>query len=197
MAKLKKDFYCREDVVAVARDLIGKLLITNINGKQTGGTIVETEAYSWCEKGCHAYNYRRTPRTEVMFKEGGCAYVYLCYGVHYLFNVVTNDGEVPEAVLIRALAPERGLDLMVSRASLANTDRITSGPGKLTRALGIDGACNGISLLGDRVWLEDTGYTAAAGAIVARTRIGVEYAGADAKRKWRFMLAGNEWVSKK
>lgn len=196
MTKLKKDFFLRADVVAVARDLIGKMLITKINGMLTGGIIVETEAYSWREKGCHAYNHRRTRRTEVMFSAGGCAYVYLCYGLHHLFNVVTNTEHVPEAVLIRALQPATGLGLMAARTGLASVARITSGPGKLTRALGIDQSCNGMSLCGRQVWLEDGGVVVAPEAVRACPRIGVDYAGADASLPWRMVLAHNEWVSK-
>lgn len=196
MTKLKKDFFLRADVVAVARDLIGKVLITNINGMLTGGIIVETEAYSWREKGCHAYRHRRTRRTEVMFSAGGCAYVYLCYGRHHLFNVVTNTEHVPEAVLIRALQPVTGLGLMAARTGRASVDRITAGPGKLTRALGIDHSCNGMSVCGRQVWLEDGGLAVAPDDVMACPRIGVDYAGADASLPWRMVLAHNEWVSK-
>lgn len=197
MAKLKRDFYLRSDVTAIARDLLGKVLITNVNRKLTGGIIVETEAYSWREKGCHAYNNRRTPRTEVMFGLGGHAYVYLCYGIHHLFNIITNEADVAEAVLIRAVQPERGQAHILQRMGTDRLSRATSGPGKLARALSIDLACNGQSLLGKQVWVEDIGHRVPERSILAKSRIGVDYAGEDAKLPWRFLIAGNEWVSKK
>jgi DNA-3-methyladenine glycosylase len=197
MPKLKKEFYLREDVVPIARDLLGKVLITNMDGKISGGMIVETEAYSWRERGCHAFNNRRTARTETMFAEGGCAYVYLCYGVHHLFNVVTNQRGIAEAVLIRALQPERGQAQMLQRMGVGTASRITSGPGKLTRALGIETAHTGTRLMGREIWLEDVGHRVAPGEIATAKRIGIDYAGADALLPWRFTIAGNEWISKK
>jgi DNA-3-methyladenine glycosylase len=197
MGKLKKEFYLRNDVTAVARDLLGKALITNVNGKLTSGIIVETEAYSWREKACHAYQQRRTARTEVMFGAGGHAYVYLCYGIHHLFNIVTNERNVAEAVLVRAVEPDRGAAHILQRTGVQALTRVTSGPGKLTRALGIDAACNGQSLLGKKIWLEDVGYAVPQQSIKADVRIGVDYAGADALLPWRFLIANHAWVSKK
>jgi len=195
MAKLKKDFYLRPDVTAVAREMLGKRLVTRMDGVVTAGIIVETEAYSWQERGCHAYNNRKTRRNAMMFGPGGYAYVYLCYGIHALFNVVTNHAEVAEAVLVRAVQPERGQLAMQQRCSRQDDRRITSGPGKLTRALGITTANNGVSLLGNTVWLEDglPGYTA---PCIASERIGIDYAGSDAHLPWRFSVAGNPWVSR-
>src|SRR5688572_9167275 len=136
--KLNEDFYQRNNVVKIARDLLGKTLFTRIDGVLTGGTIVETEAYSWKERGCHAYGARKTQRNAVMFSEGGYAYVYMCYGIHYLFNVVTNRQDTPEAVLVRAVEPLHGVDQMKIRRSIFENDlHLTSGPGKLTKALGI------------------------------------------------------------
>ncbi len=197
MGKLKKDFYLRSDVTAIARDLLGKALITNVNGKLTSGIIVETEAYSWREKACHAYQQRRTARTEVMFGAGGHAYVYLCYGIHHLFNIVTNECNVAEAVLVRAVEPDRGAAHILQRTGVQALTRVTSGPGKLTRALGIDSACNGQSLLAKNIWLEDVGYAVPPHSIKADVRVGVDYAGADALLPWRFLIANNAWVSKK
>jgi DNA-3-methyladenine glycosylase len=196
MAKLKEDFYLRNDVTGVARDLLGKLLITRIDGHYTAGTIVETEAYSWRERGCHAYAGRRTARNEAMFGAGGQAYVYLCYGIHHLFNVVTNREGVAEAVLIRALQPEQGQKTMLERSGKTNLRRITAGPGRLTRALGITTALNGALLGGRTVWLEE-GPPVPPRLRLASQRIGIAYAGADAGLPWRFALAGNPWVSKK
>jgi DNA-3-methyladenine glycosylase len=195
--KLNEDFYQGTNVVKIARDLLGKLLFTRIDGVVTGGKIVETEAYSWKERGCHAYGARKTTRNAIMFQEGGFAYVYMCYGIHFLFNVVTNREDTPEAVLIRAIEPIEGLEHMKLRRSMVKNDfHLTSGPGKLTRALGIGRSFNGKSLLDDEIWIEDPGTKLATGRIVASERIGIEYAGKDARLPWRFTVKGNAWVSK-
>ena len=195
--KLNEDFYQRTNVVKIARDLLGKVLFTRIDGVVTGGTIVETEAYSWKERGCHAYGARKTTRNAIMFQEGGIAYVYICYGIHFLFNVVTNREDTPEAVLIRAIQPLEGVEQMKRRRSFIKNDfHLTSGPGKLTRALGIGRSFNGKSLLDDEIWIEDPGMKLATASIVASERIGIEYAGEDARLPWRFTVKGNVWVSK-
>lgn len=195
--KLPESFYQRRDVVKVARDLLGKGLFTKVNGMVTGGIIVETEAYSWKERGSHAYNARKTDRTAIMFEKGGHAYVYLCYGVHYLFNVVTNIADVADAVLVRAVEPLVGIDEMsMRRGALQNRIHLTSGPGKLTKALGIDRKFNGKSLLDGEVWLEDLGKKISARNIEASPRIGIDYAGEDAKLPWRFTVKGNPWISR-
>lgn len=195
--KLSEDFYQRANVVKIARDLLGKVLFTRIDGVVTGGIIVETEAYSWKERGCHAYGARKTPRNAIMFREGGFAYVYLCYGIHHLFNVVTNRAETPEAVLVRALEPLHGLEEMKNRRNmLQNNFHLTSGPGKLTKALGIGRSFNGKSLMDDEIWIEDPGTKLASSRIVTSERIGIDYAGEDALLPWRFSVKGNSWVSK-
>jgi DNA-3-methyladenine glycosylase len=195
--KLAADFYQRNNVRKIARELLGKVLYTNIDGVITGGMIVETEAYSWKEKGCHAYNGRRTSRNEVMFHDGGLTYVYLCYGIHYLFNVVTNRAGVADAVLIRALEPVEGIpEMILRRGNPVHHFHLTSGPGKLSRALGIDRSMNGKSLLDNEVWIEDCGNKIAPRSIVATPRIGIDYAGEDAALPWRFFLKDNRWVSK-
>lgn len=195
--KLSEDFYQRTNVVKIARDLLGKVLFTRIDGVVTGGIIVETEAYSWKERGCHAYLARKTQRNAIMFREGGFAYVYLCYGIHHLFNVVTNRAETPEAVLVRALEPLQGIEEMKTRRNmLQNNFHLTSGPGKLTKALGIGRSFNGKSLLDDEIWIEDPGTKLASSRIVASQRIGIDYAGEDALLPWRFSVKGNSWVSK-
>lgn len=195
--KLSEDFYQRTNVVKIARDLLGKALMTNIDGVITGGIIVETEAYSWKERGCHAYGQRKTLRNAIMFDKGGFSYVYLCYGIHYLFNVVTNRPETPEAVLVRALEPLTGIEEMkIRRGKLQNRFHLTSGPGKLTKALGIDRTFNGKFLLDDEIWIEDPGTKVASKNIVASERIGIDYAGEDARLPWRFCLKGNLWVSR-
>jgi DNA-3-methyladenine glycosylase len=194
---LPENFYQRTDVVKIARELLGKVLVTKIAGVVTSGIIVETEAYSWKERGCHAYEARKTQRNAIMFEKGGYAYVYLCYGMHNLFNVVTNKKGIAEAVLVRALEPVHGLkEMEMRRGSLANPFHLTSGPGKLTKALGIDRKLNGKFLLDNEVWIEDTGKKISAGNIEASARIGIDYAGEDARLPWRFTIKGSKWVSK-
>jgi len=195
--KLADSFYQRTNVVMIARELLGKVLFTNVNGIVTGGMIVETEAYSWKEKGCHAYGPKKTARNAVMFEAGGHTYVYLCYGMHYLFNIVTNQPDIPEAVLIRAVEPVHGVEEMyLRRGTLKNGFHLTSGPGKLTKAMGIDRKLNGKFLQGSEVWVEDRGHGISKRNIIASPRIGIDYAGEDALLPWRFTVKGNEWISK-
>lgn len=195
--KLPATFFEQKNVVKIARELLGKVLFTKIDGIVTGGMIVETEAYSWKEKGCHAFGGRKTARNEIMFSDGGYAYVYLCYGMHNLFNVVTNTKGTAEAVLIRAVEPVAGLEEMKARrGELKNPCHITSGPGKLTRALGIDRTFNGKYLRDTEVWIEDLGIIVKNKDILASKRIGIDYAGEDANLPWRFTIKDNKWVSK-
>lgn len=194
--KLPESFYQRTNVVKIARDLLGKGLFTQRDGILTGGLIVETEAYSWKERGCHAYGNRKTARNAVMFSPGGIAYVYLCYGIHEMFNVVTNGDNIADAVLIRALQPLIGeADMRQRRGNLKHAQQLTSGPGKLTRALAIDRTLNGASLQGQAVWIEDIGETISPKMIDASPRIGIDYAGDDALLPWRFTIRGNAWIS--
>ena len=194
--KLDESFYLRDNVVRIAKDLLGKVLLTTVGRKITAGIIVETEAYSYKEKGCHAYNSRMTERNKVMFKSGGHAYVYLCYGIHHLFNVVTNVEGKADAVLIRALQPTLGEEHILRRMNTNSMKKTTSGPGKLTKAMGIDRSLNGDYLLSDRVWIEDQGIKILKRTIVASPRIGIDYAGEDAELPWRFTIKENEWVSR-
>jgi DNA-3-methyladenine glycosylase len=193
--KLPLSFYQRQNVVKIAQDLLGKVLFTQFNGQISAGMIVETEAYSSKEKGCHAYN-GMTERNKVMFENGGIAYVYLCYGIHHLFNVVTNESGKADAVLIRALQPRRGEELMMERMNVKSLKRITSGPGKLTKALGINRSCDGKNLLSAEIWIEDVGEKIPKKNCQASARIGIDYAGKDALLPWRFSIKDNEWVSK-
>lgn len=196
MAKLKTAFYRQHDVTVIAKDLLGKILVTNINGVRTAGMIVETEAYAGIiDRASHAWNNRRTKRTEVIFQPGGLAYVYLCYGIHYLFNVVTNIENTPHAVLIRALQPIDGIDVMQRRYNNKPSVKLTAGPGSLCKAMGIDTALNGESLTGKKVWIE-TGQDIADNEIAISTRVGVAYAGEDAYLPYRFSIKNNDWVSK-
>ena len=191
--RLDESFYLREDVVKIAKELLGKILFTNIRGKVTSGIIVETEAYSQKERGSHAFK-GMTQRNKVMFQAGGVAYVYLCYGVHHLFNIVTNGNGVADAVLIRAVEPLTGEEHMLRRMKTKSPRRISSGPGKLAKAMGIDRSFNGKYLGSDDVWVEDAGIVVT--KIKANKRIGLDYAGRDALLPWRFTIQGNVWVSK-
>ena len=197
--KLKRDFYSRPDVVEISKDLLGKTLNTNINGVLTSGLIVEVEAYCGRDdKACHANNNRRTNRTEIMFQSGGAAYVYLCYGIHYLFNVVTNIQGLADAVLVRAVQPVEGIKVMMERRQMHKVEkRITAGPGALSQALGINKSLYGEMLWGEIIWIEDVGEHIKEEDIIAAKRVGVDYAGEDALRPWRFYIKGNEWVSQK
>ena len=195
--KLPEEFYKGKNVVKIARNLLGKGLFTRVAGIVTGGIIVETEAYSWKERGCHAYDARKTKRNAIMFEGGGHAYVYLCYGMHNLFNVVTNEAGSADAVLIRALEPTAGIEEMkLRRGDRIPIHQLTSGPGKLTRSLGIDRSFNGKFLLDGEVWIEDLGKKISNRDIEATPRIGIDYAGEDASLPWRFTIKGNRWVSK-
>ena len=191
--KLTSSFYQRKDVVLIARELIGKVLHVNAPEGYTSGRIVETEAYSFKERACHAYNNRRTSRTETLFADGGTAYVYLCYGIHKLFNVVTNREGVAEAVLIRAIEPLNNIDLMRQRRNKQTDIQLTSGPGKLSEALGIGMEHDANDLTGEEIWITDDGFECH--DIVIASRIGVDYAAEDAGLPWRFFLSENKYVS--
>lgn len=196
--KLPESFYERKNVVKIARELLGKSLFTKIDGITTGGIIVETEAYSWQEKGCHAFGAKKTGRNAIMFEKGGHSYVYLCYGMYNLFNVVTNVEGTAEAVLVRAVEPTVGIEEMkLRRGELKNAYHLTSGPGKLTKALGIDRTFNGKYLLNTDVWIEDLGVSVKNKDIIASKRIGIDYAGEDANLPWRFTIKDNKWISKR
>ena len=197
-SKLGLDFFQRPDVARIGRELIGKMLCTRIGGTiVTAGMVVETEAYGGVDdRASHAFGGRRTPRTTVMYRAGGVAYVYLCYGLHCLFNVITNREEIPHAVLIRALEPCRGVEVMLRRRGAARVDRtLAGGPGVLCRALGINLRHNGINLTGNAIWFED-GVNVPLSQVCRTPRIGVAYAGADAARPWRFTLRGSPWLSR-
>ncbi|MAW74894.1 MAG: 3-methyladenine DNA glycosylase [Candidatus Marinimicrobia bacterium] len=194
--KLENSFYCNTDVVDISKKLLGKVLVTNLSNHLTSGIIVETEAYAGIfDRASHAFNNKRTKRTEIMYKNGGIAYVYLCYGIHNLFNVITNVKDVPHAVLIRAIEPLEGIKEMYRRRKISKKYRLTNGPGKLTQALGIDKNCNGKSLQSDTIWIQDSGIKFLEKDILSSTRIGVDYAGKDAKLLYRFHVKDNKWVS--
>ncbi|MDQ7947858.1 MAG: DNA-3-methyladenine glycosylase [Pedobacter sp.] len=198
MPKLPFSFYQQENVVQLAVELLGKQLFTLIDGKLTGGTIVETEAYNGViDKASHAYNGRYTPRTSTMYEAGGISYVYLCYGIHHLFNVVTAGKNNPHAVLIRGIEPTIGVDIMLARRKMsAPAGRMTAGPGALAQAMGINKDLNAKDLLGDEVWIEDNGIHFPSDQIIAAPRVGVDYAEEHALLPWRFFVKGNPYVSK-
>jgi len=196
--KLPVTYYHGTDVVALSRDLLGKYLFTCIDGLITGGFIVETEAYNGgVDKASHAYGNRLTPRTKTMFMQGGIAYVYLCYGIHEMFNIVTSSEGHPQAILIRAIDPTDGLDIMLQRRNMLSAKpNITSGPGSVAKALGISRNINAFSLDGDTIWLEDKGLTFPDEMVAAVPRVGVDYAGDDALLPYRFYVKGNLYISK-
>jgi DNA-3-methyladenine glycosylase len=194
--KLPESFYLEPDVVKVAKNLLGKFLVTDLRGGLTSGMIVETEAYSWRERGCHAYQGKKTNRNAVMFGPGGVSYVYLCYGMYELFNVVTNEDGVADAVLIRAIEPADGQDVMLNRYKAKSIKRITSGPGKLTKALGITRKHNFEHLTADKIWIEERGIEVKPSQRIASARIGLNFESPDALLPWRFTIKGSEWVSR-
>lgn len=187
---LPLSFYQHHDVIHVSQQLLGKFLCTFLDGELTSGMIIETEAYRGPEdRASHAFGNRRTRRTEVMFQQGGICYVYLCYGIHALFNVITNAQDIPHAVLIRAIKPVEGIECMLKRRKQAKLNaRLTSGPGALTQALGITVGHSGLSLRGPQIWIEDRGVQIDSKAILASPRIGVDYAKEDAFLPWRFRI---------
>src|SRR4030095_15975015 len=195
--KLGAEFYNRKDVVKIAKDLLGKILVTHWKGIITSGRIVESEAYAGViDKASHASGGRRTMRNEIMYGEGGYTYVYLCYGIHHLFNVVTNSKDIPHAILIRALEPIDGIDTMLRRTNKKKLDyTLTRGPGNVSRALGIFTKHSGLSLLGRRIFIADDGAKYNKDEIAASPRIGVDYAGDDAFLPYRFYVKGNPYVS--
>lgn len=183
--KLERSFYARPDVVAVSRELLGKVLATHINGVTTAGIITETEAYMGAvDKASHAYGGKVTPRNKIMYGQAGHAYIYLCYGIHHLFNVVTNAEGVAHAVLVRAIHPVDGQATMLKRRKTRTLT--TGGPGTLTQALGIRTSQNGADLLGNLIWIEERHIVVPQEAIITGPRIGVDFAGEDALLPYRF-----------
>jgi DNA-3-methyladenine glycosylase len=195
--KLPRDFYTRADVLEVARDLLGKkLVVPNRNGARVSGIIVETEAYRGPEdRASHAFGGRRTQRTETMYGLGGTAYVYFVYGMYNQFNVVTNVEDTPHAVLVRAVEPVEGLDVIRRRRPGRSEYEWTSGPGRLCIALGIDRRLDKADLLGERVWIEE-GVSISPRQIARGPRIGIDYAEKWITKPWRFWVRDNPFVSK-
>lgn len=197
--KLTPAYYQNPDVEFMAKDLLGKILYTNKNGELTAGIITETEAYFGIDdKASHAYGNRRTARTEIMYGPGGSAYVYLCYGIHYLLNIVVSGSDDPKCVLIRAVEPFSGSEMIEQRREMSiQKTAVSSGPGSLSKALGIDSSLNGKELSGDEIWIEDIGNRYASDEIAAVPRVGVDYAKEHALLPLRFYIKDNKFVSKK
>ncbi len=196
--KLKREFYLRTDTIAVARDLLGKLIVMpDADGRRVSAMIVETEAYlGETDRAAHSYGGRRTPRNEIMYAGGGHAYVFFVYGMYHQFNVVTGQIDTPHAILIRAAEPVDGIEIIRERRGEMKDQNLTSGPGKLCIALAIDRSLNGENLRGKRIWLEDH-RSFAPHEIAAGKRIGIDYAGADAEKPWRFWVRHCMFVSKR
>ena len=198
MVKIAREFYTREDTLQIAQDLLGKtLVVPTADGTRVSGIIVETEAYLGIkDKAAHSYGNRRTKRTETMFAVGGTVYIFFVYGMYFQFNVVAGELGAPHAVLIRAVEPVEGIELMRERRGRMKDNNLTSGPGKLCIALGIDKTFNDEDLLGRRVWLED-GEKITSNKIACGKRVGIDYAEEDAEKPWRFWVNNNLFVSRK
>lgn len=194
---LKPKFFQSDNVVGLARQLIGYRIYTNINDQLTSGIVTETEAYAGQgDKACHAHLGRFTKRTSVMYEPGGIAYIYLCYGIHHLFNIVTNTKGKADAILIRAFEPQNGIDTMLKRRGKSTLDKtLTSGPGNVSKALGLDKSHNQNSVCSKQIGFESTKPKNL--EVVETTRVGIDYAGDDAKLPWRFYDKNSKFVSVK
>ena len=199
MKKLPFNFYKRKNVVAIAKELVGKIVVTKFDGLTTSGRIVEAEAYvAMIDKASHAFGGRRTAKNEHMYASPGTAYVYICYGMHQMLNIVTNEKDVPDAVLIRAVEPLEGINIMLQRTGKEKLDfTLTKGPGNVGKALGIFKKHSGLHLLDDEIYLADDGFELKENQIGISGRIGVASAGADALLPYRFYVRGNKYVSGK
>src|SRR5512141_643056 len=193
--KVPREFYLAADTQRVARDLLGKLIVVPAeDGSRVSGMIVETEAYLGREdRAAHSFGGRRTPRNEVMYGLAGHVYVFFVYGMYYQFNVVTGPVDHPHAILVRAVEPVESIEMMRERRGPMKDRKLTSGPGKLCIALNIDRGLNGEDLLGDRIWLE-VYRSFTDDEIAVGKRIGIDYAGEDAERPWRFWIKDNVFV---
>lgn len=190
MSKLPTDYFLQTDVVKLAEDLLGKVILTKRKGIITSGIISETEAYAGIiDKASHAFGNRHTDRTAVMYKSGGIAYVYLCYGIHHLFNFVTNIEGIPHAILLRGIIPVEGIQPMEKRRKMKLKSKgFTDGPGKVSMALGISVKDNATDLQGNSIWVEDRGVRIRKEDVIVGPRIGVDYAGEAASWPYRFLI---------
>jgi DNA-3-methyladenine glycosylase len=195
---LSESFFQRPDVLAIARELLGKHVFTRIDGELTGGRIVETEAYRHLgDPSITLHLQRKAKQAQALYQPGGRAYLYTVYRVHTLFNITAHDAEHPDTVLIRAIEPLEGLDVMLRRRGLTAVARnLTAGPGVLSQALGLTPALNGELVTGPYIWFEDAGEVISDEQVVASSRVGLEYAGAEAVAlPWRFRLKDSKWTS--
>ena len=197
MKKLPIQFYKRSDVILIAKELIGKIIVTNFDGIKTSGRIVETEAYlGLTDRASHSFGGKRTTRNEHMYAAPATTYVYICYGMHHLFNVVTNAKGIPDAVLIRALEPLTGTDIMLERTGKKKFDSsLTRGPGNAAKALGISKVHSGINLVKDEIYIADDGFVIEQNLLGISKRIGIEGSGDAALQPYRFYIKGNRFVS--
>ena len=197
--KLDHSFYDRKNVVLIAKELLGKILVTQFDGVRTSGRIVETEAYNGVvDRASHAFGGRRTNRSEHIYGSPGTVYVYIIYGMHHLFNVVTNKKDTPHAILVRALEPMEGINYMLKRVGKPLADyTLTKGPGNLARALGISKIQTGSNLFSEEIFIADDGLRYKKDQIIITRRIGVDYAGTDAELPYRFIVKGSPYVSAK
>ena len=196
--KLTTDFYQREDTLQIARDLLGKSVFSSIDGELCGGIIIETEAYMGPDdRGSHTFNNLRTPRNEMMFSAGGVVYMYICYGIHNMLNIVTGSSNTPHAILIRAIEPNLNLEVMRDRRNISNDDiRLCKGPGALCKALGLNKTHNGTDLQSDIIWVEDKNFRYSDSQIKATPRVGMNFEGEYKSIPWRFYAKGNKYVSR-
>jgi DNA-3-methyladenine glycosylase len=199
LKKLDKSFYNRKDVVRIAKELLGKILVTQLDGVRSTGRIVETEAYAgFDDRASHAFGGRRTARSEHLYGAPGTVYVYICYGMHHLFNVITNKKDIPHGVLIRALEPLEGIDQMLDRTGKLTLDyTLTKGPGNLSRAMGMSKLHSGCDVFSEEIFIADDGFRYKEDQISVTKRIGVDGAGKDADLPYRFIVKGNPYVSAK
>ncbi|EOR95862.1 DNA-3-methyladenine glycosylase II [Arcticibacter svalbardensis MN12-7] len=196
-AKLPDGFYLREDVLLIARELLGKKLCTDVDGLFSSGIIVEVEAYMGPEdRGSHAYNNKRTNRNEVMYARGGVVYMYICYGIHDMLNIVTGAEGSSHAILIRALQPADGIPIMQSRRGITDLKKLCKGPGALAKAMGLVKLHNGISLQSDKIWIEENKDVSPEN-VVETARVGMNFEGIYKSIPWRFYIKGNPYISKK
>ncbi len=197
MRKLPLSFYHREDVVQIAKELLGKIIVTTFDGHLTSGRITETEAYvGITDKASHSFGNRRTARNEHMYGAAGIAYVYICYGMHQMFNIITNDKEVPDAILVRSVEPMEGIDIMLKRTGKNELDRtLTRGPGNVGKALGIFKHHSGLKLTSKEIYILEDKFSLREENIGTSIRIGVESAGPDGLLPYRFYIRGNKYVS--
>ncbi len=197
--KLDRSFYDRKDVLRIARELLGKILVTQWDGVRSSGRIVETEAYAGeQDRACHAFGGRRTTRSDDLYGAPGSVYIYICYGMHHLFNVITNKKDIPHAVLIRALEPLEGVEHMLNRTGKPVADySLTKGPGNLSRAMGISKLQSGGNLFSEEIYIADDGLRYKKEQVIVTKRIGVESAREDAELPYRFIVKGNPYVSAK